>query len=62
MEIVINVMPVMIQISDFIKELQGIQEEYGDTCVYIRDCSWGAVALNRQREDEEKECRHGEGL
>lgn len=52
----------MIKIADFIKELKETQEKFGNTCVYIRDCSWGAVALNRQREDEEKECRHGEGL
>lgn len=56
-----NVMPKMVKISNFIKELQETQKRYGDTCVYIRDCSWGAVALNRKSEDEKKEGRHGEG-
>ena len=42
----------MIQIDDFIKELQETRRKFGNTCVYIRDVSWGAVALNRQAEDE----------
>jgi len=45
----------MIQIDDFIKELQETRQKFGNTCVYIRDVSWGAVALNRQGEDEERE-------
>jgi hypothetical protein len=44
----------MIQIADFIRELQGIQERWGNTCVYIRDLTWGAVALNREADDREK--------
>lgn len=44
----------MIQIDDFIKELQETRRKFGNTCVYIRDVSWGAVALNRQIEDNEK--------
>jgi len=45
----------MIQIDDFIKELQQIREKYGNTCIYIRDASWGGMALNRQAEDERAE-------
>jgi len=41
----------MVQILDLIAELQLIQERFGNTCVYIRDVSWGACALNRQAED-----------
>lgn len=53
----------MVQISDFIKELQETQSLFGNTCVYIRDVSWGAVALNRKAQDDkdseaatEKQC------
>ena len=42
----------MVKIDDFIAELQETRDRYGNTCVYIRDCSWGAVALNRQAEDK----------
>lgn len=52
----------MIQIDDFIKELQETRRKFGNTCVYIRDVSWGAVALNRQAEDEAVEHRlHADG-
>lgn len=40
----------MVQIEDFIGELTDIKNRWGNTCVYIRDLSWGAVALNRQSE------------
>ena len=46
-------MPRMIQIDDYIKELREIREKFGNTCVYIRDASWGAVALNRQADDKQ---------
>ena len=45
-------MAYMVKIDDFIAELQSTREKFGNTCVYIRDASWGAVALNRQAEDE----------
>ena len=45
----------MIRIDDYIKELQQIREKFGNTCVYIRDASWGGMALNRQAEDERTE-------
>jgi hypothetical protein len=45
----------MVQIDDFIKELQATRERFGNTCVYIRDVSWGAVALNRRADDENLE-------
>jgi hypothetical protein len=45
----------MVQIDDFIKELQETRRKFGNTCVYIRDVSWGAVALNREAEDEAAE-------
>jgi hypothetical protein len=41
-----------VQIADLISELTGIQDRWGNTCVYIRDMSWGAVALNRRADDE----------
>ena len=44
----------MIQIDALIAELQDTQERFGNTCVYIRDLSWGAVALNRQAADAER--------
>ncbi len=45
----------MIQIDDLIKELQDIRKCYGNTCVYIRDVSWGALALNRKADDDAAE-------
>ena len=39
-------------ISELIKELQTIENQWGDTCVYIRDLSF--VALNRQAEYQKK--------
>lgn len=30
----------MVQIADYIAELQAIMERWGNTCVYIRDASW----------------------
>lgn len=44
----------MIRISALIADMQGILDRFGDTCVYIRrgGLSWGAVALNRQSDDE----------
>lgn len=45
----------MVQIADFIKELQEIERKFGNTCVYIRDVSWGANALNRHADDERAE-------
>lgn len=44
----------MIQIADLISELTGIQDLWGNTCVYIRDMSWGAVALNRKADDDKR--------
>jgi len=45
----------MIQIDDFIAELQETRARFGNTCVYVKDCSWGAVALNRKARDEKME-------
>lgn len=44
----------MVQINTLIADLKKISEQFGNTCVYIRQfgLSWGAVALNRQAEDE----------
>lgn len=44
----------MIQVADFIKELQELYEKWGNTCIYIRPLgmSWGAAALNYQADDE----------
>lgn len=44
----------MIQIEKLIADLQSIHKQFGNTCVYIRQfgLSWGAVALNREAEDE----------
>lgn len=42
----------MVQIADFIDELTDIKNRWGNTCVYITGCSWGAVALNEQADDE----------
>lgn len=44
----------MIQIEALIKELQGVRDRFGNTCVYIRrgGMGWGAVALNRKSDDE----------
>jgi hypothetical protein len=43
-----------IQIDKFIAELQEIRRQFGNTCVYVRPggCTWGAVALNYQADDE----------
>lgn len=45
----------MVQIDTLIADLQKISKQFGNTCVYIRrgGLSWGAVALNRQGDDEE---------
>lgn len=47
----------MVKISVLIARLQSTLDQWGDTCVYIRrgGLSWGAVALNRQADDE----KHG---
>lgn len=44
----------MVQIEKLIADLQAIRAQFGNTCVYIRQfgLSWGAVALNREAEDE----------
>lgn len=44
----------MKRISALIADLQDVLNKFGDTCVYIRrdGLSWGAVALNRQADDE----------
>lgn len=44
----------MVRISKLIADLQSIKDRFGDTCVYIRTggMSWGAVALNRESDDE----------
>lgn len=44
----------MIQIDDYIRELADIRTKWGNTCVYIRDASWGAVALNAHAADQER--------
>ena len=47
----------MIQIDTVIADFQKISDRWGNTCVYIRrgGMAWGAVALNRQADDE----KHG---
>ena len=35
----------MVGIEELIEELKGINEKFGNTCVYIRDMPWGAKAL-----------------
>lgn len=47
----------MVKIGALIAELQSVQGQFGNTCVYIRrhGLSWGAVALNYRDEDR----RHG---
>ena len=42
----------MMRISKLISWAQNIQKQFGDTCVYAVDLSWGAVALNREAEDK----------
>lgn len=44
----------MVQIEDLIRELGETRAKFGNTCVYIVDMSWGALALNRQAEDEKR--------
>lgn len=44
----------MERISALISRLKAVHDQFGDTCVYIRrgGLSWGAVALNRQHDDQ----------
>lgn len=42
----------MVQLDTVLAELHGIFDDFGNTCVYIRDMSWGAVALNRKADDD----------
>ena len=44
----------MIQIDTLIVDLKKISERFGNTCIYIRrgGLSWGAVALNREADDD----------
>jgi hypothetical protein len=44
----------MIQIEDLISRLEAVQNQFGNTCVYIRrgGMGWGAVALNRRDDDQ----------
>lgn len=41
----------MMKISKLISWLQDVHSNYGDTCVYARSLSWGAVALNKESDD-----------
>lgn len=46
----------MIQIDELIATLQDTRNKVGNTCVYIRgSVGWGATALNRQGEDDERD-------
>jgi hypothetical protein len=49
--------PRMWKISALIAKLQSTFDQFGDTCVYVRrgGMGWGAVALNREADDE----KHG---
>jgi hypothetical protein len=57
----------MVQIDDLIKELSDTRAQFGNTCVYIRDVSWGAVAMSRKAEDDRRKthkdcgCKRSEG-
>jgi predicted nucleic acid-binding Zn-ribbon protein len=42
----------MYKISDFIKKLEKTREDFGETCIYVRDVSWGGVALNKESKDK----------
>lgn len=42
----------MVRVSELIDEIKEIRGRFGETCFYVRDVSWGAVALNRQAEDD----------
>ena len=44
----------MMKISKLISWAQNIQAQFGDTCVYAVDMSWGAVALNRESDDRKR--------
>ena len=40
------------QIGELIDDLTTIKDRFGNTCVYIKGLTWGAVALNEQADDE----------
>jgi len=44
----------MMKISKLISWAQNIQAQFGDTCVYAVELSWGAVALNRESDDRKR--------
>jgi hypothetical protein len=46
----------MISIETLIADLQRVNAQFGNTCIYIRrgGLSWGAVALNRRDDDEKR--------
>ena len=44
----------MMKITDLIEWAQKIRDQFGNTCVYAVDLSWGAVALNREADDRKR--------
>ena len=52
----------MVRIARYIERLQKIQSDFGNTCVYVRDASWGAVALNRVDADEKEDMARNAAL
>lgn len=52
----------MVRIKCYIEKLQKIQSDFGNTCVYVRDASWGAVALNRFDADEKEDAARDAAL
>ncbi|GBQ32129.1 hypothetical protein AA13594_2277 [Gluconacetobacter azotocaptans DSM 13594] len=44
----------MMKIASLIEWAQKIRDQFGNTCVYAVDLSWGAVALNREADDRKR--------
>lgn len=44
----------MMKIEKLIEWASDIRKRFGNTCVYVNDLSWGAVALNRSHDDAER--------
>lgn len=44
----------MMKIADLIEWAKKIHDQFGNTCIYAVDLSWGAVALNREADDRQR--------
>lgn len=44
----------MMKIANLIEWAKKIHDQFGNTCIYAVDLSWGAVALNREADDRER--------